>query len=59
MSEILWIVLAFGAWLAIISTMRVCAGEIKDSDRAQSELLAAERQARFVNPEPRRIQVGG
>lgn len=59
MSAISWILLATGTWLVIIGAMRVFAAEVKDSDRAQSELLAATRRARFVNPQPRRAQVGG
>ena len=59
MSTLYWTVLALGTWLAIMATLRVCAGDVKDADRAQSELLAAARRARFVNPQPRRSQVGG
>ena len=59
MSAISWVLLALGTWLAIVAVMRVCAADVKSSDRVQSEILAAARRARFVNPAPRRSQVGG
>jgi len=43
----------------MLAAMQVCVAGIKRSDRVQSEVLCAARRARFVNPRPRRSQVGG
>lgn len=59
MPAISMVLLIVGTWLAIIAAMRACAAEVKSSDRLQSEILATARRARFINPAPRRTQVGG
>jgi hypothetical protein len=59
MSTIYWVLVAVSVWLTFVTTLSVCFGDTKDADRAQSDLLAAARRARFVNPQPRRTQVGG
>jgi hypothetical protein len=54
-----WVLLALGTWLGIIAMVRVFAADSKDIDRRQSEIIAAARRARFVNPPSRRTQAGG
>jgi len=56
MSETAWILLALGAWVMVIGGVWVCSRVVKHVDRAQSEVLAAGRRARFVDP-PRRSEV--
>jgi hypothetical protein len=48
MTATFWLVVAGALWLAAMVAMRHAAGAVKDVDRAQSELFAAERRARFV-----------
>jgi hypothetical protein len=49
----IWILLVLGAWLVTMGTMGVCAGLVKDTDRAQSEVFAAARRERFLAPSRR------
>lgn len=60
MSGTFWLLIGGGLWLVVLGTLRICASAIKDVDRAQSEIFAAARRARFNAPAPsRRADVGG
>jgi hypothetical protein len=52
MSGTVWILFALGTWLVVMSTVYICAGLVKDVDRAQSDVLARGRRDRFVDPRP-------
>jgi hypothetical protein len=54
MSGTFWLFVAGGLWLVVIGTLRICASAVKDVDRAQSEMFAAARRARFAAPPSRR-----
>jgi hypothetical protein len=57
MSGTFWLLVVGGLWLVGVGMLRVCARGLKDVDRAQSEMFAAARRARFVSshtaPRPR------
>jgi hypothetical protein len=57
MSVTFWLLILGGLWLVALGTLRICASAVKDVDRAQSEMFAAARRARFVSshtaPRPR------
>ena len=48
MSGTFWLVMVGGLWLVALAALRICAGALKDVDRAQSELFAAARRERFT-----------
>jgi hypothetical protein len=48
MSGTFWLLIVGGLWLVVLGTLRICASAVKDVDRAQSEVFAAARRARFV-----------
>ncbi len=48
MSGTFWLLIAGGLWLVALGTLRICASAMKDVDRAQSEMFASARRARFV-----------
>ncbi len=50
-----WILLAVGAWFVAIGTVGVCAGLVKETDRAQGEVFASARRAPFLAPVRPRI----
>ncbi len=54
MSGTVWILFALGTWLVVMGTVYICAGLVKDADRAQSDVLARGRRDRFVGPAPHR-----
>jgi hypothetical protein len=60
MSGTFWLLMVGGLWLVVLGTLRICASAVKDADRAQSEMFAAARRARFTAPAPsQRGNVGG
>ena len=50
-----WILLAVGAWFVAMGMVGVCAGLVKETDRAQSEVFVGARRAPFQTPRGPRI----
>ena len=50
-----WILVTMGVWLVAMGTLGVCACVVKETDRAQSDLLATARRAPFLAPTRPRI----
>ncbi|HEY3725077.1 MAG TPA: hypothetical protein VGN59_17125 [Acidimicrobiia bacterium] len=51
----IWILVAVGLWLVAMGTMGICAGLVKETDRAQRDVLARARREPFLAPKRPRI----
>ena len=50
-----WILVAAGVWLVAMGALGVCAGLVKETDRAQSDVVASARREPFLPPNRPRI----
>jgi hypothetical protein len=50
-----WIFVAVGVWLVAMGIVGICAGLVKESDRAQRDVFASARREPFREPHRPRI----